>query len=228
MSNPPPIQSFGMLNKRKDISPEQFSHHWEKIHGPLGLRTLPVVKRYVQNHHLPGEIPGFNSAPYQGVSETWFDNMQDALNLPNSKEYEEGLKKDEPNFMAGGTGFMMTREREVLPGPEIKQDTSLLKVLFFLKRKPELSLQEFEENWGKVFDRPDSQTGLVRYVQCYILPETYDFSPFDGVAEMWWPDKETFDKSWSQMEGEQMENWRGILDGEASTAMFVREARLLW
>ncbi|MDJ0687499.1 MAG: EthD domain-containing protein [Xenococcaceae cyanobacterium MO_188.B32] len=223
------IQSFGLLTKKRDLSDEQFHYHWREVHGPLGLRTLPVVKRYVQNHRIPGEIPGFRPAPYEGVSETWFDKLEDALNLPQSKEYLEGLYLDEPNLIEGNTGFMMTRERVVLAGPKIDQDTPLLKALFILKRKQGMSLKDFEEGWQKIYDPINPKMNLVRYVQCYILPETYEFSPFDGVAEMWWSDRETFEKSWALPEVQsELDNWRSLLDEEASVALLIEEARLLW
>ena len=187
-----------------------------------------MVKRYVQNYRLAQEIPGFNCAPYEGVSETWFDKIEDALNLPNSEEYKQGLYKDEPNFMAGGTGFMMTRERFVLEDQKIEQDDSLCKVLFFLKRNSNLSLSEFEKHWEAISDTIAPQLNLVRFVQCYILPETYDFSPFDGVVEMWWSDLATFEQSWSKLPEEQLQNWHSILDEQASMAMLVEEGRLLW
>ena len=59
------------------MTQEEFvSYHREK-HAPL-FCLLPAVKRYVrryvQQHTLPVEMPGLPPAKYDGITELWFDD----------------------------------------------------------------------------------------------------------------------------------------------------------
>jgi uncharacterized protein (TIGR02118 family) len=82
----------------------------------------------------------------------------------------------------------------------------MLKLTFCLHRKPELSRAEFQRYWrethGPLVRRHAAALGIVRYVQTHTGhdelgaalragrggPEAYD-----GVAELWWPDRAAFD-----------------------------------
>jgi uncharacterized protein (TIGR02118 family) len=81
----------------------------------------------------------------------------------------------------------------------------LLKLTFCLRRRPGLSLAEFQDYWvnkhGPLVRRLQPALGVVRYVQVHRLdgdladgmrrargaPE-----PYDGVAELWWESEESF------------------------------------
>jgi uncharacterized protein (TIGR02118 family) len=81
----------------------------------------------------------------------------------------------------------------------------LLKLTFCLRRRPGLSLAEFQDYWldthGPLVRRLQPALDMVRYVQLHRLdtdladgmrkvrgaPE-----PYDGVAELWWQSEESF------------------------------------
>ncbi|MCW5737207.1 MAG: EthD domain-containing protein [Enhydrobacter sp.] len=81
----------------------------------------------------------------------------------------------------------------------------MLKLTFCLRRRPGLSLPEFQDYWvnkhGPLVRRLQPALGMVRYVQVHRLggdladglrrarsaPE-----PYDGVAELWWESEESF------------------------------------
>ncbi|WIM14473.1 EthD domain-containing protein [Enhydrobacter sp.] len=81
----------------------------------------------------------------------------------------------------------------------------MLKLTFCLRRLPSLSLAEFQDYWlnrhGPLVRRLQPALRMTRYVQLHRLegdlaagmrrvrgaPE-----PFDGVAELWWADEDTF------------------------------------
>jgi hypothetical protein len=82
----------------------------------------------------------------------------------------------------------------------------LLKTVYVLRRRPELSLEEFQRYWleqhGPLVRRHAATLGIQRYVQVHTrLPQTPRppdplrgamLEPFDGVAELWTdPDKAT-------------------------------------
>ncbi|CAN5165910.1 hypothetical protein BH10PSE6_BH10PSE6_26570 [soil metagenome] len=81
----------------------------------------------------------------------------------------------------------------------------MLKLTFCLRRRPGLTLAEFQDYWvnkhGPLVRRLQPALGMVRYVQVHRLdgdladgmrrvrgaPE-----PHDGVAELWWENEESF------------------------------------
>ncbi len=81
----------------------------------------------------------------------------------------------------------------------------MLKLTFCLRRLPTLTLAQFQDYWlnkhGPLVRSLQPALRMTRYVQVHRLdgdlatgmqrvrgaPE-----PFDGIAELWWPDEETF------------------------------------
>jgi len=228
------FRRFGIARKRPGISMEEFHYHWREIHGPLGMAALPkTVKRYVQNHGMARAIAGFKSSPFDGASETWFDTLEDALNVTQSRGFVEVLKRDMPNFIETSTFItLITQEHVVIAGPSIARDAFLVKALLFLKRRPGMSVGDFQEHWLNsngplALDVP----GLIQYVQCHTVAEAYATSDpaFDGVGEMWWPDFGPFEKSWASREmQDKIKDLYSILDEKTSSAMLAYEVRMLW
>lgn len=227
------VQQFGLIKKRRDIPIEQFHFHWREIHGPLGLSALPTVRQYVQNHRFfAQQLPDFPSPPYDGVSEVFLDNLEDAIGLGKSKGYLEVVRPDEANWLDSFAGHLIARPYVVLDSPPISKNAFLIKALLLLKRKPGMRVAEFQDHWlnsnGPLAARvPD----LLRYVQCHTALESYEENPtFDGIAELWWSDLATFERSWSspEMQDKLLGDLRSILDEQSSTGMLVYEVRMLW
>ena len=101
----------------------------------------------------------------------------------------------------------------------------MLKLTFCLRRKPGLSLAEFQDYWlnkhGPLVRRLQPALGMVRYVQVHRddelglgmakvrgAPE-----PYDGVAELWWESEEAFRASGRTPEGREAS--RLLLEDEA-------------
>jgi uncharacterized protein (TIGR02118 family) len=68
----------------------------------------------------------------------------------------------------------------------------MVKLIYCISRKPELSVEEFQRYWrdthGPIAGRIP---GLRRYVQSHVVPELYDRQTqpaFDGAAELWFED----------------------------------------
>jgi uncharacterized protein (TIGR02118 family) len=66
-----------------------------------------------------------------------------------------------------------------------------MKLIAFFKRKPGLSVDEFQRHWRtRHAELVVRQRGLRRYVQNHVLPSSYRAreAAFDGVAEAWFDD----------------------------------------
>jgi hypothetical protein len=81
----------------------------------------------------------------------------------------------------------------------------VLKLTFCLRRLPSLSLAEFQDYWlnrhGPLVRRLQPALRMARYVQLHRLDGDLTAGmqrvrgapePFDGVAELWWADEDTF------------------------------------
>ena len=67
----------------------------------------------------------------------------------------------------------------------------MIKVVYFFKRRPEMSVEAFQEHWGTTHARLiTALPGIRRYVQNHTLPSAYRKGEpaFDGVAESWFDD----------------------------------------
>lgn len=105
--------------------------------------------------------------------------------------------------------------------------TEIIKLTFCLKRLPHLTREEFQSYWRDVHaplvKRHSAALKIARYVQSHSLPQSSS-SPlaqsrgsagqdFDGVAELWWTDMETFASAGLTPEGQ--EAGRILLEDEA-------------
>lgn len=70
-----------ILAKRKPgISMDEFRHYYEEHHAVLAQKlSPPLVRRYVRNYLFPvqGELSSQGEAPFDCVTETWFDSEAD-------------------------------------------------------------------------------------------------------------------------------------------------------
>ena len=229
------IKGFALIPKRPDISLEQFHSHWRGIHADLACQ-IKALRRYVQSHRIPQNIPGVPHSPYEGAAEIWFDDLETGRGLGDNPDYVNGAYADEPNFIAEeGPSFLMTRENVVVPGPPLAKDATGVKSLFLLKRKPSLSVADFQKHWREVHAPIVPKTpGLRRYVQCHVTPETYesDTPPvFDGVAELDWASMADFERGWNsdEMQVEQIQgDVPNFIDLENTVGLLVEEARIIW
>jgi uncharacterized protein (TIGR02118 family) len=73
----------------------------------------------------------------------------------------------------------------------------MVKLIYCIARKPELSVEEFQRYWREVHAPIAAKIpGVRRYVQCHALPQLYDAGPmapaYDGAAEVWFDSHEAF------------------------------------
>lgn len=93
------------------LSLEEFHDYWLSKHALIVKEVAPVlrIRRYVQSHYFFDErlMPTVNSrghkvAPYDGVTEVWWDSLEDLLAAGQTKEARAAgrrLWEDEKNFI---------------------------------------------------------------------------------------------------------------------------------
>lgn len=82
-----------VLNRKQDMSRDDFRAYWRDVHGPIGAR-MPGVRKYVQNHVLA------DGAPFDGIAEMWFDSLADIQAAFTSEAAQEAAR-DVANFLSG-------------------------------------------------------------------------------------------------------------------------------
>ncbi len=227
------IKGIALVVPKAGISVDAFHRHWRDIHAPLALR-ITQLRRYVQSHRKALAVPGFDNVPYGGVAEVWFDTRATLENLPSNPAYIHGAQADEPNFIdTAKLKFLATREHVFIDEIDIKQDTALTKAIFLLRRRPDMSVAQFQEYWisGHAPQIP-RDAGILRYVQCHQLPETYDQGEpaYDGVAELSFADDAAFLAYWTSPRIQAIfgADAPRFLDGANCTAFLADENRVRW
>lgn len=90
----------------------------------------------------------------------------------------------------------------------------MIKIVFCLTRRPELSREEFQRYWREnhapLVAAAKEALNIRRYVQCHTVPTAIDAAvrsargmegEYDGVAELWWDDEAALIASTSHAEG---------------------------
>jgi len=113
------------LRKRDDIEPDRFYRYWREEHGPRVKTVAEAIgaSRNVQSHTTLPELNGLMiesrglQAPYDGVTEVWWETMS-ALELgmssPSGAEAQRKLIEDEARFIDfSRSRVFMTEEHQI-------------------------------------------------------------------------------------------------------------------
>ena len=80
----------------------------------------------------------------------------------------------------------------------------MIKMIFLVHRRPELSRDEFQKRWRETSGPIGSKIpGVRKYVQHHAVPGPDGAEPpYDGFAEMWWDDATSLQKALASPEGQ--------------------------
>lgn len=192
------ITRMGLLRKRPDMSVEAFKRHWRESHGPLAGR-LPGLRRYHQNLVVDRAQRAINytrgDLDFDGFSELWFDDLP-AMAAAFSSDLVHDLGADENEFI-GELELITAIQHVVVPTPTA---VPLLKRMSTLKRRPDVSAEDFKREWFDVHSFLVKRLPQVKgYTQNLIIdrshgrgrPAPYDELPIDGIVELWFEDADS-------------------------------------
>ena len=109
---------FTILLKRKtSLSHDEFVSYHKTNHAPLFM-SIPVVqqtvRRYVQEHAMPVDLPGLPPLKYDGITELWFDHVEAIGRCFGDDEYLARIRPDEAKFLElEGCDFIVSAENVV-------------------------------------------------------------------------------------------------------------------
>jgi len=119
-----------------------------------------------------------------------------------------------------------------------------VKLIFCLRRKPDLTREEFQTYWQGVHGllglKLAAALGFTKYVQSHTLSTPLNVSltrsrngpePFDGVVELWFEDLEAVERTFTSPEGraaarQLVDDEANFVDVESSPIFVVREVQL--
>lgn len=179
------IKVLTWFKRRADLSVSDFLSHWQGPHAELALQ-LPGLQRYVQNPAHPSSYARGRQPAFDGVAETWFDDVAATKAVAASAQYAAVLD-DELKFMAVPPRHVaITEERQVV---DRTPPEGTVKQFSFVRRRPDLAVDAFRRYWWEVHAPLALQLpGLVRYVQCVTTDGIYQAGrepEADGVTVVW-------------------------------------------
>ncbi len=106
-----------LLKKLPNLSHDAFVAHHRDVHAGLFMSIAVVkqtVRRYVQQHSLPVELPGLPPCKYDGVTELWFDDVEAIGRCFSDPEYMMKIRPDEASFLdLHACDFIVSAENHV-------------------------------------------------------------------------------------------------------------------
>ena len=105
------IKYMYCISRRADLSQEEFHKYWLERHAPF-IRSLAQkfrAKKYIQCHTMDTPLHeafakshGFKMLPFDGITELWWDSMEDFIEgngSPEGLEAAQAYLADEANFI---------------------------------------------------------------------------------------------------------------------------------
>ena len=174
------MMKFILATRRKpEDTQERYFYEWGVIHVALMVSnpsTLQVFKRYAQHYTING-VPGdllwhpFSDMGWDNMADHWLERFDDIAVSVRSADYVQRMqphKFGDSHFAVELTGGRVLHEE---PGFQ----NGGVKLIHFLRKRPELSQEEFDRRWKDehapvVLDALRSAGILRKYVQSPRLP----------------------------------------------------------
>lgn len=204
------ISRMGLLQKRTDLTTEEFQEHWYKVHGPIGAK-MKNLRRYSQNLVVDNEQRSpFDRGPIEidGFSELWFDSIYDM----NEGVLSLGTEAAEDLALFGKTdlNILVLAKKEVVTVPDYLKKRKLIKRISFLSRAEGVSAEEFQKEWWNIHAAlVKTMRGYVGYNQNLVIDRiidgksvSYEEFPVAGVVEFWFESMDGFEETYGTPEFE--------------------------
>lgn len=103
------------IRKRADLTDEEFHNFWRDTHSPF-IRSIAKTLRatkYIQSHTLNTSVNaeivksrGLDSPSYDGITEIWWESMEDFLAAVSTPEGQEAAKQYITDPTVGEVNFV--------------------------------------------------------------------------------------------------------------------------
>ena len=92
------LKLIALISRKSGLADEEFYKYWKEKHGPLAAKTIPGLRKYIQNHLV--RLPGIKYDG-DGFVELWFDNLEAYEKFLTWRQSDGAkvLQDDEDKFM---------------------------------------------------------------------------------------------------------------------------------
>lgn len=116
------------MRRKPSLTLEEFIKYHREIHAPL-FSSLPAVRqhvrRYVQCHTIPANLPGMPPVTFDGITELWFDDVAGLEAVFGSESYLQQIRPDEEKFIdLHSCEFVVSTENVVIDRVEDKRKSA--------------------------------------------------------------------------------------------------------
>lgn len=225
----PGIKVLELVPRRPDISVERFHYYWGVLHPRVSLRVEPM-ERYVQHHRIADGLPGLPALPVEGITEAWFASYAAAQRgFKDPVFVSEGLPLMEKYIDLQASSWTFFTE-ELLVETADEGDPGA-RVILELRRRPGLSLSEFEARLREHGAIAAAVPQAARVAQFFRLPEAEpDAAPgdFDGAELLAFGDLEVLEEVWAeeQIRGPLLDSLASFCDLERSGGLVAHAVRV--
>ncbi len=176
-----------LCRRRPDITHDEYAEKVLRGHVPLALRHHPTMRHYVVNIVARALTPG--ASEIDSIGELSFDTLEDYRErLYDSPEGEATIHEDVVGFMGGADSYECTAHVHRKPdGWVVGRTTPGVKLVSGIKRKPDMTHEQFVEHWlGSHVPLALKQgDGLAHYVTNVVDSRLSEAGEdFDGIAEI--------------------------------------------
>ena len=203
---------MGLIQKKADWTTNDFRAYWRDKHGPFAARA-PNLREYWQNavtEHLQRGID-FARGPwvFDGFSQLWFDDVAQADDAFKDSEMASALIADEQRFL-GKLHIVTASQHVVVRMPDEPRRGALLKRISTLKRRPDITEDDFRREWVAHRDLVQKIPGVAGYRQNVVIARQrtkgqscdYHDLPIDGIVELWFDNPATLEAAFSSPAGQ--------------------------
>ena len=233
----PTLVRMGLIRKKADWSIERFDAYWRDQHGPLAA-GVPGLQGYWQNLVTDRLQRGIDYArgpwDFDGFSQLWLGAVQPAQVALGQGELATALVADERHFLAD-LHILTTEQTEVIALPDDPAARArLLKRISTLRRRTDLSADDFRREWRVHADLVRAMPGVSGYRQNVVTererikgePCGYDGLPIDGIVELWFESPEVLNAAFASPQGQRTMAHAQTFLAEI-TAFLVTERRIV-
>lgn len=224
---------MGLISKKPEWSHDEFYKYWLGHHGPL-VKNAPGLSQYRQNHIVDRVQRGIDFArepwEFDGFSQLWISDP----NKPFGEgELPQKILADENHFL-GKLHILTVEQTTVVDVPRDDVRGKVKKRMSLIRRRPELSEQDFLNEWKVHADWVRKMPGVLGYRQNAVVqrevhkgqPCAYEDLPIDGVVEFWFESTDSLQSAFDSEVGvKTMAHAETFLSG--ITAFLVEEHRII-
>jgi uncharacterized protein (TIGR02118 family) len=188
------VKILAAIPRRKDLSEQEFHDHWRHPHGTLS-KKIACLRGYVQSHRIVTELLPDTQMVYDGITELWYDSLQDALHMGSDPAHAKYNVPDEPLFVdMDGLSFTFFEEEVLRSRPDVRsQDDAAVQWSptdwSVCVKIIQLVDADGSVDWAGESDLAlGDEIGAYRHVRNRPIMSVHgDAPPFIGARELWWP-----------------------------------------